>query len=154
MSLTAPTKPSSQSLESLCEVLRKHLSPQRSVITERAKFHRRMQKEHETIPQYVAELRALAQTCEFGAFLDESLRDRFVCGLLRVDIQRHLFSEDKQFTFPRAVDRATALEAALVNSTATHSKPGSEFEFHQLPTKETTKCSRCTANHKEYMLTH
>ncbi|KAH7969813.1 hypothetical protein HPB52_021993 [Rhipicephalus sanguineus] len=84
-----------------------------------------------------------AQTCEFGAFLDESLRDRSVCGLLRVDIQAHLFSDDKQLTFQRAVDRATALEAALVNATATHSKPGSVFEVHQLPTKESTKCSRC-----------
>lgn len=139
-SLTAPTKPSSHSLESLCELRRKHLSPQRSVIAERAKLHRRIQKEHKTMPQYVAELRALAQTWE--------LRDRFVCGLLRVDIQIHLFSEDKQLTFQRTVYRATALEAAFITATATYSKPGSEFEVHQLPTKETTKCSRCNSNPK------
>ncbi|KAM7293707.1 uncharacterized protein ISCGN_023302 [Ixodes scapularis] len=98
-SLTAPETPSSKSFEELRQLLRNHLSPKPSVIGERAKFHRRSQTEDESISEFVAEIRRLAQTCEFGNFLDESLRDRFVCGLRRVDIQRHLFSEDKHLTF-------------------------------------------------------
>lgn len=70
-----------------------------------------------------------------------------MCGLLRVDIQRHLFSEDKNLTFQRAVDRATALEAALANATAAHSKPESEFGMNQLPSRGTTKCFRCNSTH-------
>ena len=31
--------------------------------------------------EYVAELRRLTKHCEFGAYLDDALRDRFVCGL-------------------------------------------------------------------------
>lgn len=71
----------------------------------------------------------MAQTWEFGAFLDDSLRDRFVCGLLRVNIQRYFFSEDKNLTFQRAVDHATSLEAALANAPAAHSKPESNSGF-------------------------
>lgn len=95
-SLTAPAAPSDKPLEELLTQLRNHLSPKLSVIGERAKFHRRSQQEKETIAQFVADLRTLAQACEFGAFLDEALRDQFVCGLQRVDIQHDLFTEDKK----------------------------------------------------------
>ena len=30
---------------------------------------------------YIAELRQLATHCKFGAYLDDALRNRFVCGL-------------------------------------------------------------------------
>lgn len=148
-SLTAPETPSSKSFEELRQLLRNHLSPKPSVIGERAKFHRRSQTEDETISEFVAEIRRLAQTCEFGNFLDESLRDRFVCGLRRVDIQRHLFSEDKHLTFQKAVERALSLEAAIKNASATHSRSDSAAELNKLrssgpkPRVITTHCSRC-----------
>lgn len=80
-SLTAPTVPSTKPLNVLKQLLRDHLAPNLSIIGERAKIHRRCQLENESITQYVAVLRNMAQTCEFGSFLDESLRDRFVYGL-------------------------------------------------------------------------
>ncbi len=40
-----------------------------------------MQLSGETVAAYIAELRKLAKTCDYGAFLEESLRDKFVCGL-------------------------------------------------------------------------
>lgn len=51
-------------------------------------FHQRNQSESESIVQYLAELRKLAKTCEFIAFLDEALRNRFVCGLRAQSIQK------------------------------------------------------------------
>lgn len=86
-SLTAPQLPVTKSFDELTQLLRDHLEPKPSVIAERARFHRRIQEEGETIAQFVAALRTLARTCDFGTFLDESLRDRFVCGMRRVDIQ-------------------------------------------------------------------
>lgn len=71
----------------------------------RAKFYRRSQRETESIAEFVAELRSLSSSCEFENFLDEALRDRFVCGLRREDIQRVLFAEDKKLTFQKAVEK-------------------------------------------------
>ncbi|KAM7289424.1 uncharacterized protein ISCGN_029553 [Ixodes scapularis] len=131
-SLTAPETPSSKSFEELRQLLRNHLSPKPSVIGERAKFHRRPQTEDESISEFVAEIGRLAQTCEFGNFLDESLRDRFVCGLRRVDIQRYLFNEDKHLTFQKDVEPGLSLEAAVKNASATHSRSDSAAELNKL----------------------
>ncbi|XP_040077025.1 uncharacterized protein LOC120849006 [Ixodes scapularis] len=160
-SLTAPETPSSKSFEELRQLLRNRLSPKPSVIGERAKFHRRSQTEDESISEFVAEIRRLAQTCVFGNFLDESLRDRFVCGLRRVDIQRHLFSEDKHLTFQKAVERALSLEAAVKNASATHSRSDSAAELNKLrssgpkPRVITAHCSRCgSPKHKATTCPH
>ena len=53
----------------------------------------------------------LAATCDFGDRLEESLRDRLVMGLKEESTQRALLTE-KNLTFGRAVELATAREAA------------------------------------------
>ena len=40
----------------------------------------------------MAELRTLASTCDFGAFLGEALRDHLVCGLANESIQKCLLT--------------------------------------------------------------
>lgn len=94
-SLSSPELPSTKSFEALKTVLTDHLSPKPSVIGERAKFHQRAQWEEEFISEYVTELRKLSQTSKFGNSLDESLWDRFVCGLLREAIQCVLFPKEQ-----------------------------------------------------------
>ena len=47
--------------------------------------------------EYVAELRRLATHCEFGAYLDEALRDRFVCGLKDEGTQKALLMETELY---------------------------------------------------------
>ena len=42
---------------------------------------------------FAAQLKKLSAHCEFGTFLDEALRDRFVCGLRKEPIQRKLLGE-------------------------------------------------------------
>ena len=44
-------------------------------------FHKRGQLPGEPVNKFVIQLRRLARTCDFGAFLDEALRDRLVCRL-------------------------------------------------------------------------
>ncbi|XP_040074754.1 uncharacterized protein LOC120846920 [Ixodes scapularis] len=114
-SLTAPSLPSNKTFDELRRILGDHLAPRPSVIGERSKFYRRSQNETESIADFVAELRKLSQSCDFEGFLDEALRDRFFCGLRRVDIQRVLFAEDKKLSFAKAVERALAMEAATKN---------------------------------------
>lgn len=60
------------------------------VIAERFHFHQRLQAVGESIADYIAELRRLTTHCEYGAHLDEALRDRLVCGLRNMSIQKKL----------------------------------------------------------------
>ena len=58
-----------------------HFKPKPITIAERFRFYKRQQRQGESMADYIAELRRLATTCEFGAFLDDALRDKLVCGL-------------------------------------------------------------------------
>jgi len=79
--LVLPEKPNTKSFDDLVTLLTNHLQPKPTVIAERYKFHQHNQLSGETVTVYIAELRKLAKTCEFGAYLEEALRDKFVCGL-------------------------------------------------------------------------
>ena len=96
--MLAPDRPKDKSFEALKEILTAHYSPKPILIAERFKFHRRNQLESESIAQFVVELKRLALKCEFGVFLEEALRDRLVCGLKNVPIQKKL-STEKDLTF-------------------------------------------------------
>ena len=53
----------------------------RNVIFERARFNRRNQLEEESIEQYITALYELVETCEYGGFQQEMLRNRIVIGI-------------------------------------------------------------------------
>ncbi|KAL5487308.1 hypothetical protein EMCRGX_G019895 [Ephydatia muelleri] len=112
--LVAPSKPQDKSMLELTAVLKKHFEPKPIVIAERFYFHRRNQAVGESIAEYVAELRRLAMNCKFGAYLDEAMRDRLVCGLRDEDTQKKLLSEE-DLTFARAAEIAQSREAAQLN---------------------------------------
>ena len=63
----------------------------------------------------VAELRHLSEHCECGITLHEMLRDRLVCGVRDIRIQRWLLAEAK-LTLKRALDLALGTEAAYKNA--------------------------------------
>ena len=49
--------------------------------------------------------------CEFGKFLEETLRDKFISGLKLDRIKQRLLSEDK-LTFEKACEIVTRMELA------------------------------------------
>ena len=53
----------------------------KNIIYERAKFNTRDQKEGETADEYITALYELIETCEYGTFKEEILRDRLVVGI-------------------------------------------------------------------------
>ena len=65
-------------------------------------------------------LRKLTTRCNFGSNLDETLRDRLVCGLNNQQIQKHLLAESK-LKLSKAVDIAVAMETATRDATEIHS---------------------------------
>ena len=79
--LLAPESPVGKTVKTLSETLIYHLKLQPIIIAEPYKFYCRNQSENETITEYLAELRKLTLNCDFKDFLDQALRDRFVCGL-------------------------------------------------------------------------
>ena len=152
-SLTAPHKPSEKSYANIVEILSAHLSPKPLVIAERFRFHKRDQREGETISIFVADIRKLSRHCEFGEALDSSLRDRLVCGLRNESIQKRLLSE-RDLTFTRAIDIAVAMETAAKDASELQNQRRMETEIHKLGFGKTSSrmpinknCHRCNGKH-------
>ena len=110
-SLVAPDKVTDFNIEQLVEKVKAHQSPRPSVIAQRFKFNSRARQGGESIASFVAELRKLAEHCEFGDMLEDMLRDRLVSGIEDIQIQHHLLSESK-LTLKRALEIASAMELA------------------------------------------
>ena len=109
--LFAPSMPASKTLAEIVGALKGHYEPKPIVISERFNFHRRQQERTETVVQYVAELRKLAVHCQFGPYLEEALRDRFVCGLRSKAVQKKLLARE-DLSFQDAIRIAQASEQA------------------------------------------
>jgi len=158
-SLTAPEKPSTKTFDDIVEILKRHLSPKPLVIAERFRFHKRDQRDGESISAFIAEIRKLSEHCEFGSSLDATLRDRLVCGLRNEAIQKRLLTEE-DLTFKRAIDLAVAMETAAKDATELQSlRQSTDQEVHKMsaagkPTyrfqKQSVPCYRCSGtNHDQ-----
>ena len=98
---------------------------------------------------FIADLRRLAITCDFGAFLDRSLSDQLVFGLHSEQIRKTLLAEDS-ITLTRAMEIAQATESAFrdakalqgaTNATATVLQMSSSVQANH--TGRPKLCSRC-----------
>ncbi|UYV75691.1 K02A2.6-like [Cordylochernes scorpioides] len=113
--LCSPKLPKEYKYEELIEKLVEYFSPRRSIIVERFMFFGRIQKETESVSEYLVEIKRLASTCGFGEFLKESLRDKLVCGMRNAKIQRRILSEG-DVPLARVVEIALSMEAAEKNT--------------------------------------
>ena len=109
--LLAPAQSKHKSLEEIADTLKAHYEPKTLVIAKRFHFHRRNQGSNESIADYVAELCRLASHCQFEAYLNEMLRDHFICGILSEAMQGRLLSLEK-------LSFATAVQEALTSKKA------------------------------------
>ena len=140
--LLAPVNPATKEYEELIDVMKDHLRPKPVVIAERFKFHRRNQGDGETVAQYMVELRKLAEYCDFKDYLNEDLRDRFVCGLQSEATQRRLLTEaelnlKKAFETAQGMETASKQASELQASTKAQASPMIQHVSQQHP------CSRC-----------
>ncbi|XP_062400896.1 uncharacterized protein K02A2.6-like [Sardina pilchardus] len=109
--LLSPHKPGEKSYKDLTDLLQSHYNPKPSEIVQRFKFNSRTRATTETVTEYVAVLRELAQHCNYGDKLMEMLRDRLVCGVADDRMQRRLLAEP-ELTFEKALKVALAMETA------------------------------------------
>uniref|UniRef100_H3AEX9 CCHC-type domain-containing protein n=1 Tax=Latimeria chalumnae TaxID=7897 RepID=H3AEX9_LATCH len=107
--LIAPDKPKDKPHLQLAQILTGHHEPKSLIIAERGS------KDSETVADYIVALKQFSTNCEFGAFLNEALRGRFVCGLKSESMQIKLLSE-KDLTFQSASEIALAMELASKSS--------------------------------------
>ena len=114
--LTSPETPANTSWANIQKLLKDHYMPLANPIVERCKFYERYRQSGETVATFLAELRALADKCDFGEQLTVALRDRLVCGIADDRMQRRLLAEPyKDLKLERAVDICTAMETASKN---------------------------------------
>ena len=115
-------EPTSKSYSELKKLMMEHLHPKPNEIAQRYIFFKRDRRAGENVKEYVAELRKLSEHCNFGNNLQESIRDKFVCGLNDEKVQQKLLAT-KDITLQIAVDTATAMEAAARSAKQIHSRP-------------------------------
>ncbi|XP_072400173.1 uncharacterized protein [Diabrotica undecimpunctata] len=101
--LVAPKKPTNFTFQEVKGTLIEHFSPPVSEICERHVFNRCEQKAVQSISDYSVELRKLANSSNFRQFLEEALRDRFVCGIRDKGTQKKLLVD---LTFQNACQLA------------------------------------------------
>ena len=149
--LCSPEKPNTKSFDDLVTLLTGHLQPKPTVIAERYKFHQRNQLSGETVTAYIAELRKLAKTCDYAEFLEQALRDKFVCGLASEDIKKELLKE-KELTFTKACATAISMEAAAKDSSLMgetkdsgvhHLRERKQRKGKAPPRSDKSECHRC-----------
>ena len=158
--LTSPDKPSTKTFKELCDLLQAHLSPKPIVIAERFRFHKRNQVRGESVNDYMAVLRKLSEHCQFGTALNDTLRDRFVCGLNDETTQKKLLSMEacdlkKAIDVARAMETATKDAAELQSSTSSvnkvfKSKKQGRVSVTSKPKASTpSNCIHCGRNNHE-----
>ena len=113
--LVSPDKVTDFSFTALVEKARAHFNPKPSPIVKRYEFNTRRQGENEAVATYIAELRKIAEFCDYGAVLSDMLRDRLVCGIYSRAVQRRLLQEPS-LTYDKALEIALSSEAAEKDS--------------------------------------
>ena len=101
--------------------------------------------------EFGAELRRLAACCSFQeAVLDETIRDRFVCGLRSEPTQRRLLTE-KKLTLETAVNIALSMESADKTAKTLKGTEPADINVVRVPPvnlQQNVSCYRCGKNHE------
>ena len=125
-----------------------HLCPKPLVIAERFRFFKRQQAVGESVSEYCAVLQKLSETCDFGANLEDSLRDRLVCGIRSDQSQKRLLTE-KNLTFKKAKEMTLAMEMAIKDTKELQGATGGAENVNKMRKSGDNKpCYRCgKSNH-------
>ena len=155
-SLLSPQEPKDVSFADIVKQMTDHYQPKPSIIVQCFKFHSRSRKQGESVATYIAELKQLAEDCEFGEFLKQMLRDRIVCGINDPRIQHRLLAE-RELTYQSAFELVQSMETANQNTNDLQAPPRSEprsrqDDFHYIPRAGNQTphyvCYHCGGNHK------
>lgn len=149
--LCAPAKPKDKTYAELVQLVGTQLNPKTSEPMERCMFHQSKQKSDESVAEYAARLKRRALKCNFSAAeLQNALRDQLTCGLRDHDTRVGLFCE-KNLTYDKAYEYATARELALRNANNVEKKTldnSSQREINMLRDNKKSERDKQTRNPK------
>ena len=154
--IVQPQTPTDKTYEELVQLLEKHYHPQPSPFISRYKFHTRVRQPNESVATYVAQLKDIGQHCNFGADLDNSVRDRLVLGINDTRIQRRLLQE-ADVTFAKAFEIAQGMELSaeglslLNKSTQPVHRIQQQSSKSQATVPRPAVCYRCGGNHPSHI---
>jgi len=100
-----------EDLDKVVEAFQRHCIGEVNVTYERYVFNRRVQDVAETFDTFVANLRRLAKSCEFGTLEESIIRDRIVIGI-RDDPTRRKLLQTRKLDLKLAIDIGKASEVA------------------------------------------
>ncbi len=86
-----PEEVETRDYDEVKQVLHRYYAKNICITAERVVFSQRHRKDSETVTQFINALRALAGHCEFGASLDERLRDQLIIGVANDTWQKEIF---------------------------------------------------------------
>ena len=110
--MLAPRSAKEVGLNEITRVLKEHYNPAPLEIAESFYFDTHVRKEGKLIADFTVALKKLSIHCNFGVYLNRTLRDRFVCGLNHEKIQNRLLNT-ADLTFKKlACETARAMEMA------------------------------------------
>ena len=123
------------------------MAPKPLVIAERFRFHKRDQREGESINEYAAELQRLSEHCDFGTGLNDALRDRLV-GIRDEGVQKRLLTKEN-LTFDKALKMAEAAEQAGKDAAQFHDTSRLEKPLEDVHVVQSggLSCSGCGGRH-------
>ena len=81
-------KPTDKTYDELVKKLTEHYSPTPSEVMQRFRFNSRSRKTGESVADYLAALRRLAEHCNYGDTLEKMLWDRLAWGINDAGLQR------------------------------------------------------------------
>ncbi len=130
LTLAAPHKPRDMEFNDLLELMREQYTSKMLVLRERMRFYSLNQLPGETLTTFDTRLKQSAAKCDFGSYLDDMLRDRFIIGLRSPDTRRRLLIEDyKKLTHKKAVNLAKSIENVDAPEPQSNVQPGGGILF-------------------------
>lgn len=105
----SPDEPEKKSYADVCKTLSEIFDPKPLEIVESYRFHLSRQESHQSVDDFMIELKKIAANCNFGTFLDTALRNQFVFGLKNKFIRNRLL-EEQSLTLAKALQTAKAME--------------------------------------------
>lgn len=112
----SPKVPKEINYAELTVILKKQFARQSVRFKERKKFYDASQLVNEGVKEYFNRIKALAVSCEFGAQLENILKDKFICGLRKGDIFDKLCDIGIDSEITVCVEEAMKREALIVDA--------------------------------------
>ncbi|XP_065216880.1 uncharacterized protein K02A2.6-like [Planococcus citri] len=149
--LVSPKEPIDEKYKDIVDLVDKHLDPTPNPIVERHNFNIAKQETNESVPDFIARLRKLATTCDYGTTLDNQLRDAIVRGIRNSDTKKKLFEKGKDLTLSQALEIVKSSETAEQNTKQVNGETPSTsstvyFQSSSGSNSRQNKCNNCGRN--------